>query len=67
MTIARVHRVLPIAGVVTILAASVAVAAAVLHVGALAGLAGLMALATGAAAAGVDSRSPGDWVTAPRR
>ena len=63
----RVRRSLPIAGLGTILAVSVALAAALLHAGALAGIAVAVALATGATVAGADSRAPGDWVATPRR
>ena len=61
----RVHRILPIAGVTTLVAVAVALVASLTHAGALAGVAGLIAFATGAAAAGADSRSRGDWVTTP--
>jgi hypothetical protein len=64
-SVPRVYRVLPIAGLVTIVAVVIAVVGALVHADALAGAAVLVAFATGAAAAGVDSRSRGDWVITP--
>ena len=64
-SVPRVYRILPIAGVTTIVAVGVSLVGALAHAGAVAGIAGLVAFATGAAAAGADSRSRGDWVTAP--
>jgi hypothetical protein len=61
----RIHRSLPLVGVATILALVVMAAAWLADAGAVAGVAGLVALATGATVAGADSRSRGDWVTTP--
>jgi hypothetical protein len=61
----RTHPIEPLAGVATILAIVVMGVAWLADAGAVAGAAGLVAFATGAAVAGSDSRSGGDWITPP--
>jgi hypothetical protein len=62
----RIHRSLSFAGVATIISVIVMVAAWIAEAGAVAGVAGLIAFATGATVAGADSRSGGDWVSTSR-
>lgn len=63
---ARFHLSLPFAAIVTILAIVVLVIAWLQDAGAIAGVAGLVAFASGATVAGADSRSGGDWVSTSR-
>ena len=66
VTVPRVRRLLPLAGVATIVGALTCVVAGLAHSAAISTIAGRVTFATAAAVAGVDSRRPGDWVSTPR-